>query len=146
MVQISRQENAGRWANVHQGMYFILSLTLLNFLTIQLAQWAALRADLFPSLLCEKMGALHSRGKPHSLMHTKEVVEKALARPFDEIFEVFDENPIGVGAIAQVGSAWASVCTSGLTVHRSTGKLSSMTLYHLLTLAQNVIPNHPRVH
>ena len=56
------------------------------------------------------MGALHSRGKPHSLMHTKEVIEKALERPFDEVFEVFDENPIGVGAIAQVGLAWACVC------------------------------------
>jgi len=78
-------------------------------LTLQLAQWAALRADLFPSLLCEKMGALHSRGKPHSLTHTKEVVERALARPFDEVFELFDENPIGVGAIAQVGLVWASV-------------------------------------
>lgn len=79
--------------------------SLFNFLTIQLAQWAALRADLFPSLLCEKMGSLHSRGKPHSLIHTKEVIERALARPFDEVFEAFDENPIGVGAIAQVGLA-----------------------------------------
>lgn len=78
-------------------------------------------------------------------MHTKEVIERALARPFDEVFEAFDENPIGVGAIAQVGLAW-SVDTSGLTVCRFTGKLSNMTLYHPLTLVQNDIQNHLQVH
>ncbi|KAH7930387.1 ABC1-domain-containing protein [Leucogyrophana mollusca] len=69
---------------------------------IKLAQWAASRADLFPSLLCEKMGALHSQGKPHSLAHTKRVIEKVFQKPFDEVFEEFDEIPIGTGAIAQV--------------------------------------------
>jgi hypothetical protein len=108
VVQISCQENAGRRANIHQGIYFIAPFPS-HILTNQLGQWAASRADLFPSLLCEKMGSLHSRGKPHSLTHTKQVIERALERPFDEVFEVFDENPIGVGAIAQVGLPQASV-------------------------------------
>ena len=69
---------------------------------IQLAQWAASRADLFPALLCERLGALHSRGKAHSLSHTKRVIERIFERPFDEVFEEFDETPIGTGAIAQV--------------------------------------------
>jgi aarF domain-containing kinase len=38
----------------------------------------------------------------HSLLHTKRVVERVFHRPFDEIFEEFDEVPIGSGAIAQV--------------------------------------------
>lgn len=42
-------------------------------------------------------------------MHTKQVIERAFERPFDEVFEVFDENPIGVGAIAQVGLLLTSV-------------------------------------
>lgn len=91
------------------------------------------------------MGALHSRGKPHPLIHTKEVVERAFARPFDEVFEAFDENPIGVGAIAQVGVACASVCARRLMVCRSTGKPSSMTSYRPLTSVQNGIPNQPQV-
>ncbi|KAI0361436.1 ABC1-domain-containing protein [Trametes cingulata] len=69
---------------------------------IKLAQWAASRADLFPAALCERMGALHSRGKAHSLAHTKRVIEDVFQRPFHEVFEEFNEIPIGTGAIAQV--------------------------------------------
>ncbi|KAJ3516360.1 hypothetical protein NLJ89_g1175 [Agrocybe chaxingu] len=69
---------------------------------IKLAQWAASRADIFPSLLCERLGSLHSRGTPHPLGHTKAVIEDVFQRPFDQVFESFDEKPIGSGAIAQV--------------------------------------------
>ena len=48
------------------------------------------------------MGALHSRGKAHSLSHTKKVIEDVFQRPFEEVFEEFDDIPIGTGAIAQV--------------------------------------------
>jgi aarF domain-containing kinase len=74
----------------------------------QLAQWAASRTDLFPTLLCERMGKMHSQGRPHSLAHTKRVIERVFQRPFDDVFEEFDETPIGSGAIAQV------CCTSSL--------------------------------
>ncbi|KAK4687602.1 hypothetical protein P7C73_g2519, partial [Tremellales sp. Uapishka_1] len=69
---------------------------------IKLGQWAASRADLFPKSLCEKMSKLHSNGDPHSLSHTKKVIEKAFGLKFDDIFEEFGEKPIGCGAIAQV--------------------------------------------
>lgn len=68
----------------------------------QLAQWAASRADLFPNALCSRLGKLHSRGTPHSLAHTKRIIERAFQRPFEEVFEEFDETPIGTGAVAQV--------------------------------------------
>jgi aarF domain-containing kinase len=68
----------------------------------QLAQWAASRADLFPSLLCERLGSLHSSGKPHAFIHTKAVIQSVFQRPFDRVFESFDPHPIGTGAIAQV--------------------------------------------
>lgn len=70
--------------------------------SFQLAQWAATRADLFPSLLCEHLGSLHSQGTPHSFQHTKHVIERVFQRPFDQVFEEFDETAIGTGAIAQV--------------------------------------------
>lgn len=68
----------------------------------KLAQWAASRADLFPTILCDRMGALHSANLPHSIGHTRRVIERVFQRPFDDVFEQFDETPIGVGAIAQV--------------------------------------------
>ncbi|KAJ7597574.1 hypothetical protein C8J56DRAFT_818197 [Mycena floridula] len=69
---------------------------------IKLAQWAASRVDLFPANLCKRLGTLHSNGKPHELRHTKKVIEDVFQLPFDDVFEEFDETPIGTGAIAQV--------------------------------------------
>ena len=68
----------------------------------QLAQWAGSRVDLFPSLLCQRLGRLHSEGKPHPFWYTRRVLEKIFKRPLDQIFEQIDETPIGTGAIAQV--------------------------------------------
>ena len=52
------------------------------------------------------MGKMHSQGRPHSLAHTKRVIERVFRRAFDEVFETFDETPIGSGAIAQVCHLW----------------------------------------
>ncbi|KAH9486519.1 ABC1 family protein C21C3.03, mitochondrial [Psilocybe cubensis] len=69
---------------------------------IKLSQWAASRADLFPALLCRSLAALHSQATPHPLAHTKAVIRAVFQRPFDDVFESFDDTPIGTGAIAQV--------------------------------------------
>lgn len=73
----------------------------LRHCLFQLAQWAASRADLFPAMLCERMGSLHSRGKIHPMDHTRRVIERVFQRPFEEVFEEFYETPMGSGAIAQ---------------------------------------------
>lgn len=73
---------------------------------IKLGQWAASRSDIFPSQMCKVMSELHSNAKPHSLHHTRKTIEKAFGgRKFEDIFEEFDDNPLGVGAIAQVYKA-----------------------------------------
>ena len=49
------------------------------------------------------MSSLHSNAPAHSLKHTKHTIEKAFdGRLFEDIFEEFEEEPLGVGAIAQV--------------------------------------------
>ncbi|TID25183.1 ABC1-domain-containing protein [Venturia nashicola] len=73
---------------------------------IKLGQWAASRTDIFPTEMCAIMSSLHSNAPAHSLHKTKKIVENAFnGRPFEEIFEEFDETPLGVGAIAQVYKA-----------------------------------------
>lgn len=67
----------------------------------QLGQWAATRKDLFPASLCETLASLQSHSKPHPLCHTKQVIEQVFQRPFEDVFEDFDEVPIGTGAVAQ---------------------------------------------
>ncbi|KAF7937782.1 uncharacterized protein EAE97_007578 [Botrytis byssoidea] len=73
---------------------------------IKLGQWAASRSDIFPSQMCEIMSQLHSNAPAHSLHATKRIISSAFdGRPFDDIFEEFQEQPLGVGAIAQVYKA-----------------------------------------
>ncbi|RDB28402.1 hypothetical protein Hypma_015785 [Hypsizygus marmoreus] len=91
-----------RWGAVWWYELLVSKMEVAGPTFIKLAQWAASRADLFPTLFCERLGSLHSQGKPHSLEHTKKVIELVFQRPFDEVFEEFQETPIGTGAIAQV--------------------------------------------
>ncbi|CAA9966476.1 ABC1 family protein [Pyrenophora teres f. maculata] len=72
----------------------------------QLGQWAASRTDVFPTEMCAIMSNLHSNAPAHTLQVTKQTIEAAFdGRSFDDIFEEFDETPLGVGAIAQVYKA-----------------------------------------
>lgn len=52
------------------------------------------------------MGKLHSNGDPHPIQHTRKVIEKVFGRDFKDIFDSFEETPIGCGAIAQVSHAY----------------------------------------
>ncbi|KAL8830050.1 MAG: hypothetical protein Q9170_005913 [Blastenia crenularia] len=73
---------------------------------IKLGQWAASRTDIFPQEMCNRMSSLHSNAPAHSLTATKRTIVKAFnGRPFEEIFDEFQEKPLGVGAIAQVYKA-----------------------------------------
>lgn len=36
------------------------------------------------------------------MRHTRKVLERAFGKSFDEIFVEFDEEPLGIGAVAQV--------------------------------------------
>lgn len=52
------------------------------------------------------MSSLHSNAPAHSLANTKRTIVNAFGgRPFEDIFEEFQERPLGVGAIAQVYKA-----------------------------------------
>lgn len=73
---------------------------------IKLGQWAASRSDIFPQEMCNTMSSLHSNAPAHSLRFTKKSIVRAFDnRPFEEIFDEFEEKPLGVGAIAQVYKA-----------------------------------------
>ncbi|ORY61404.1 uncharacterized protein BCR38DRAFT_348346 [Pseudomassariella vexata] len=73
---------------------------------IKLGQWAASRTDIFPNEMCDIMSKLHSNAPAHPMHATRKTIEAAFdGRHFDEIFEEFDEEPLGVGAIAQVYKA-----------------------------------------
>jgi aarF domain-containing kinase len=86
--------------------FLVSSMERAGAAFIKLGQWAATRSDIFPTEMCNTMSSLHSRAPPHSLARTKRIIQKAFdGRKFEDIFEEFDEVPLGVGAIAQVYKA-----------------------------------------
>ncbi|KAJ7103337.1 hypothetical protein B0H15DRAFT_767664 [Mycena belliarum] len=91
-----------RWGAIWWYNFLVGKMEIAGPAFIKLAQWAGSRADLFPAHLCERLGRLHSNGKPHPMTHTRKQIEKVFQRPFEQVFEEFDESPIGTGAIAQV--------------------------------------------
>lgn len=105
MILIGPQEErygGDRWGAVWWYGLLVKSMQRAGPTFIKLSQWAGSREDLFPAILCDKLGSLHSNGKPHSLAHTTHVIERVFGRAFNEVFEAFETTPIGVGAIAQV--------------------------------------------
>lgn len=82
--------------------FLVASMERAGAAFIKLGQWAASRTDIFPNEMCQIMSALHSNAPPHSLQVTKKTIEEAFGRRFDDVFEEFNEKPLGVGAIAQV--------------------------------------------
>jgi aarF domain-containing kinase len=95
-------EEAEAWGAVWWYGFLVNQMERAGPSFIKLGQWAASRADLFPASLCDKMSKLHSNGAPHSIRHTRKVIEAAFEMQFDQIFERFEDEPIGCGAIAQV--------------------------------------------
>lgn len=85
--------------------FLVSSMERAGAAFIKLGQWAASRSDIFPAEMCKIMSSLHSDAPAHSLKVTKATVEKAFGRKFEDIFEEFQEQPLGVGAIAQVYKA-----------------------------------------
>ncbi|KAK5677196.1 hypothetical protein LTS10_010385 [Elasticomyces elasticus] len=85
--------------------FLVSSMERAGAAFIKLGQWAASRTDIFPKEMCSIMSSLHSDAPAHSLKVTKDTLEKAFGKPFDQIFDEFHEKPLGVGAIAQVYKA-----------------------------------------
>ncbi|KAK0198895.1 hypothetical protein F5146DRAFT_949520 [Armillaria mellea] len=100
--QPEKRLNGDRWGAVWWYDFLVTKMEAAGPTFTKLAQWAGSRADIFPSQLCKRFGQLHSRGTPHPLEHTKTVIADAFRRPFNDVFEEFEESPIGTGAIAQV--------------------------------------------
>ncbi|KAK2779442.1 hypothetical protein FQN52_002456 [Onygenales sp. PD_12] len=101
-----RSRDNERWGTLWWYGFLVRGMERAGAAFIKLGQWAASRSDIFPPELCAVMSSLHSNAPAHSLHATKRIISNAFnGIPFENIFEEFDENPLGVGAIAQVYKA-----------------------------------------
>ncbi|TPX45229.1 hypothetical protein CcCBS67573_g10376 [Chytriomyces confervae] len=79
---------------------------------IKLCQWASMRQDLFHPAVCDAFARLQSHVKPHAYSWTLAQVQELVDLHFgsvskrklivSDVFERFDAEPVGVGAVAQV--------------------------------------------
>lgn len=100
------KEGKGKWGAVWWFGFLVNGMERAGPAFIKLGQWAASRSDIFPTEMCEIMSQLHSNAPAHSLHETKRIIRRAFnGRAFEDIFEEFNEKPLGVGAIAQVYKA-----------------------------------------
>lgn len=99
----SYRDNEETWIRFYQ----IILYTFRNCgaLFIKLGQWASTRPDLIDINLAKVLQSLHYEGQVHSIKETRIIIKEALGKDIDEVFESFDEDVKGSGAIAQVYKA-----------------------------------------
>lgn len=138
--------------------FLVASMERAGAAFIKLGQWAASRTDIFPNEMCMIMSSLHSNAPAHSLKITKKTIEKAFGRKFEDIFDEFDEKPLGVGAIAQVYKAklkrnLAVGEDTDLTSHQTLRERALKTVDPLLKSTPHRVPSsyvaikvlHPKI-
>lgn len=72
---------------------------------IKLGQIASLRADVFPADFIEQLTRLQDEVPPFPFEQVVEIVESELGLPMSEVFQTFDETPVGSASIGQVHRA-----------------------------------------
>ncbi|MCB0510309.1 MAG: AarF/ABC1/UbiB kinase family protein, partial [Bacteroidetes bacterium] len=72
---------------------------------IKIAQIFSNRSDILPEGLITELRKLQSEVKTFPFSVAKEILEEELSLPIDEIFEYFNEKPIGSASIGQVYKA-----------------------------------------
>ena len=72
---------------------------------VKFGQILSLRGDLLPAGLIKELEKLQDSVAPVPYADIKEVLQKALKTPLDEIFSVIDEEPLAAGSLAQVHGA-----------------------------------------
>jgi ubiquinone biosynthesis protein len=72
---------------------------------VKIGQLLASRFDLLPAAYCEELGSLLDSLRPVPSDRIRRIVHRSLGRPVDNLFEYFDDTPIGTASLAQVHAA-----------------------------------------
>lgn len=72
---------------------------------VKLGQFASNRPDLVPKNLCQELEGLLDSVAPFDGALAKEIIEKELGKPVEELFQDFDMKPLSSASISQVHKA-----------------------------------------
>jgi ubiquinone biosynthesis protein len=69
---------------------------------IKFGQLFSMRADILPPAYCTALGSLFDNVPPFPTSEAREIIERELGKPIDELFSHFEDVPIGAASFGQV--------------------------------------------
>lgn len=109
-TSVSEQQVQQMWDDQHQAGAVKLAETIadLKGFYVKTAQIISARQDLFPPQYTDALSGFTDNLDPMSTELAKAVVRKELLKPnetFEDVFEEFDDEPLGAASVAQVHRA-----------------------------------------
>ena len=99
----ARRDPLARWTDVAR-RYRALAVEMGGVL-IKLGQFLSIRVDILPPEITRELAGLQDEVPPAPFAPIAEQVAADLGRPLAEIFESFEETPVGSASLAQVHAA-----------------------------------------
>ncbi len=82
-----------------------LSMDELGGTFVKLGQLLSLRYDMLPKEYCDEFSKLQEGATPFAFSQVKQIIEKELGKPINQVFKEFDQQPIAAASIGQVHKA-----------------------------------------
>lgn len=95
----------GRSSEYHDARRLRLILTRMGPTAVKAGQQLSVRADMLPEEFCRELAQLLDRMAPFPFEQAIQIIEYALQRPLDQVFQRIDPVPIGSASIACVYQA-----------------------------------------
>ena len=92
----------GRTLDAPRGERLRLGLERLGPIFVKFGQVLSTRRDLLPEDLADELAKLQDRVPPFPAAQARALIEKALGRPIEAVFEQFEAEPVASASIAQV--------------------------------------------
>ncbi len=92
----------GRTLDAPRGERLRLGLERLGPIFVKFGQVLSTRRDLLPEDLADELEKLQDRVPPFPAAQARALIEKALGRPIEAVFEQFEAEPVASASIAQV--------------------------------------------